>query len=58
MSQVSGTSTMFIRGTDISNISWNRFCYHRAYSSIYQKLFWKLTLFVVTILLQICLFIH
>ena len=44
--------------TDISNILWNWFCYHRAYSAIYQILFWKLTLFVVTIFLQICLFIY
>jgi len=27
-------------------------------SAIYRNMFWKLTLFVVTILLQICVFIH
>ena len=38
--------------TDFSNISWNWLCYQRAFSAIYQKYFWKLTLFADAILLQ------
>ena len=43
---------------DIPKLTFLTFHFHRAYSAIYQKLFWKFTLFVDIILLQMCLFIH
>ena len=44
--------------TDFSNISWNWLCYQRAFSAIYRKYFWKLTLFADAILLQTWLYSH
>ena len=44
--------------TDFSSISWNWLCYQRAFSAIYQKYFWKLTLFADAILLQTWLYSH
>ena len=50
--------TLVTPDTDFSNISWNWLCYQRAFSAIYQKYFWKLTLFADSILLQIWLYSH
>ena len=43
--------TLVTSDTDFSNISWNWFCYQRAFSAIYQNYFWKLALFAGTILI-------
>ena len=44
--------------TDFSNISWNWLCYESAFSAVYQKYLWKLTLFADAILLQTWLYTH
>ena len=37
--------TLVTPDTDFSNISWNWICYQRAFSAIYQKYFWKVTIY-------------
>ena len=49
---------LIIPNTDFSNISWNWLCYQRAFSAIYKKCFWKMTLFADAILLQIWLYTY